>query len=79
MLFDKGQTRANSIGGWRMTSQIVPVIVVHELSMFVWVIFCFSQSILILAGNRRLPPSLVLRELFADRHRAYNFVGQFPS
>jgi len=41
-------------GGSEMTSQIVPLIVVHGLAMFGWVILFFLQSILILAGNRRL-------------------------
>jgi hypothetical protein len=42
------------IGGGEMTSQIVTLIVVHGLAMFGWVILFFLQSILILAGNRRL-------------------------
>jgi hypothetical protein len=41
-------------GGSEMTSQIVPLVVVHGLAMFGWVILFFLQSILILAGNRRL-------------------------
>jgi hypothetical protein len=41
-------------GGSEMTSQIVPIVVVHGLAMFGWVILFFLQSILILAGNRRL-------------------------
>jgi len=36
-----------------MTSQIVPLIVVHGLAMFSWVMLFFVQSILILTGNRR--------------------------
>src|SRR5215471_14719751 len=42
------------VGGSEMTSQIVPLVVVHGLAMFGWVLLFFLQSILILAGNRRL-------------------------
>src|SRR5262245_13119305 len=41
-------------GGGELTSQIVPLIVVHGLAMFGWVILFFTQSILVLAGNKRL-------------------------
>ena len=41
-------------GGSEMTGQIVPLIIAHGLAMFGWVILFFLQSILILAGNRRL-------------------------
>ena len=41
-------------GGGEMTSQIVPLIVVHGLAMFTWVTFFLVQSLLVLTGNRRL-------------------------
>jgi len=41
-------------GGGEMTSQIVQLIVVHGLAMFTWVSFFLVQSLLVLAGNRRL-------------------------
>jgi hypothetical protein len=37
-----------------MTSQILPLIVVHGLAMTSWVVFFLIQSILIQSGNRRL-------------------------
>ncbi len=46
--------QGKGFGGGDMTSQIVPLIVVHGLAMFSWVIFFFIQSVLILIGNRRL-------------------------
>jgi hypothetical protein len=42
------------VGGSEMTSQIVPLVVAHGLAMFGWVLLFFLQSILILAGYRRL-------------------------
>lgn len=41
-------------GGADMTRQIVPVIVVHGLAMFSWIVLFCLQSTLILMGNRRL-------------------------
>ena len=41
-------------GGGEITSQIFPLVVVHGLAMFGWVILFFVQSVLIVAGNRRL-------------------------
>lgn len=42
------------VGGGELISQIALLIVVHGLAMSGWVILFFLQSILILAGNRRL-------------------------
>lgn len=42
------------VGGSELTGQIVPLIFVHGLAMFGWVLLFFLQSVLILAGNRRL-------------------------
>ena len=41
-------------GGGEITRQIVPLVVVHGLAMFSWVILFLVQSIFILNGNRRL-------------------------
>jgi len=41
-------------GGGEITRQIVPLVVVHDLAMFSWVILFLVQSIFILNGNRRL-------------------------
>ena len=41
-------------GGGEITRQIVPLVVVHGLAMFSWVILFLVQSILILNGNPRL-------------------------
>jgi hypothetical protein len=37
-----------------MTSQIVPLIVIHGLAMSGWIVLFFVQSALVLIGNRRL-------------------------
>jgi len=41
-------------GGGEITRQIVPLVVVHGLAMFSWMILFLVQSIFILNGNRRL-------------------------
>jgi len=41
-------------GGGDITRQIVPLVVVHGLAMFSWIILFLMQSIFILNGNRRL-------------------------
>jgi len=41
-------------GGGEITRQIVPLVVVHGLAMFSWIILFLVQSIFILNGNRRL-------------------------
>ena len=41
-------------GGGEITSQIVPLVAVHGLAMFSWIILFLLQSIFILNGNRRL-------------------------
>ena len=41
-------------GGGEITRQIVPLVVIHGLAMFSWVILFLVQSIFILSGNRRL-------------------------
>jgi len=41
-------------GGGEITRQIVPLVVVHGLAMFCWIILFLVQSIFILNGNRRL-------------------------
>jgi hypothetical protein len=41
-------------GGGEITKQIVPLVVVHGLAMFTWIILFLVQSIFILKGNRRL-------------------------
>jgi len=41
-------------GGGEITRQIVPLVVVHGLAMFSWVILFLVQSVLILNGNPRL-------------------------
>jgi hypothetical protein len=46
--------RGRGFGGGPMTSQIVPLVVVHGLAMFAWVVLFCVQSTLILRGNRRL-------------------------
>lgn len=40
--------------GGEITRQIVPLVVVHGLAMFSWIILFLVQSIFILNGNRRL-------------------------
>lgn len=42
------------IGGGEITRQIVPLVVVHGLAMFSWIILFLVQSVFILNGNRRL-------------------------
>lgn len=42
------------IGGGDITHQIFPLVVVHGLAMFSWVVLFLLQSILILNGNPRL-------------------------
>jgi hypothetical protein len=41
-------------GGGEITRQIVPLVVVHGLAMFSWIILFLVQSIFIVNGNRRL-------------------------
>lgn len=41
-------------GGGEITRQIFPLVVVHGLAMFSWIILFLVQSIFILNGNRRL-------------------------
>jgi hypothetical protein len=41
-------------GGGDITHQIVPLVVVHGVAMFSWIILFLVQSIFILNGNRRL-------------------------
>jgi hypothetical protein len=41
-------------GGSDITHQIVPLVVVHGLAMFSWIVLFLVQSIFILNGNRRL-------------------------
>jgi hypothetical protein len=41
-------------GGGEITRQIVPLVVVHGLAMFSWIVLFLVQSIFILNGNRRL-------------------------
>src|SRR6185295_15263830 len=41
-------------GGAEITPQIVPLVAVHGLAMFSWIILFLVQSIFILNGNRRL-------------------------
>lgn len=41
-------------GGGEITRQIVPLVVVHGLAMFSWIVLFFVQSVFILKGNPRL-------------------------
>ena len=41
-------------GGGEITRQIVPLIVVHGLAMFSWIVLFLAQSVLIMKGNPRL-------------------------
>ena len=41
-------------GGGEITRQIVPLVVVHGLAMFGWIVLFFVQSVFILKGNPRL-------------------------
>jgi len=41
-------------GGGEITRQIVPLVVVHGLAMFSWIILFLLQSVFIANGNRRL-------------------------
>jgi hypothetical protein len=41
-------------GGGAITQQIVPLVAVHGLAMFSWIVLFLVQSIFILNGNRRL-------------------------
>jgi len=41
-------------GGGEITRQIVPLVVVHGLAMFSWIVLFLVQSVLILKGNPRL-------------------------
>ena len=41
-------------GGEEITRQIVPLVVIHGLAMFSWIILFLVQSVFILNGNRRL-------------------------
>jgi hypothetical protein len=43
-----------AFGGDEITRQIVPLVVVHGVAMFSWIVLFLVQSILILNGNRRL-------------------------
>jgi hypothetical protein len=43
-----------SFGGGEITRQIVPLVVVHGLAMFTWMLLFLVQSIFILNGNRRI-------------------------
>ena len=46
--------QGKGFGGGEITSQIVPLVVIHGLAMFSWIILFLVQSIFILNGNRRL-------------------------
>ena len=41
-------------GGGEITRQIVPLVVVHGIAMFSWILLFLVQSVFILNGNRRL-------------------------
>jgi len=47
-------THGKGFGGSEITRQIVPLVVVHGLAMFSWIVLFLVQSILMLNGNRRL-------------------------